>query len=196
MNDHGDVEETDGEQQTHRLSTIRESMDSSLAGSINSSSFASQSFAEFQSEPESLRGSLRTESQTHLCTNDFGTPNQVQPTRRPTRPSFLTSARPLSPISSSNETTPTESPAQRPRFLAFPNLLSKKLNKSFLNSSSASASTPSPMEPKPIFEAESPDELALVEAAYLYNCRLIKRTPQSLTVMMPGMEIQYLLVLL
>lgn len=43
-----------------------------------------------------------------------------------------------------------------------------------------------PSESKPIFEAESPDELALVETAYCYNCRLTKRTPTSATVSMPG----------
>lgn len=46
-------------------------------------------------------------------------------------------------------------------------------------------STPSPYELKPIFEAESPDELALVDAAYNYGCRLIKRTPSTITVETP-----------
>jgi hypothetical protein len=186
MNNMGDVEDTnDGEAQGHRLSTIRESMDSSLAGSVNSASFVSPAFVDCQNEQEGTKGALPLESQNHLSTNyELGISNQVQGSRRPNR---LLSARPLSPISSSNETTPTDSPANRPRFLPFPNLLSKKLSKSFLlNNSSASTSTPSPMEPKPIFEAESPDELALVEAAYLYNCRLIKRSPLSMTVMMPG----------
>ncbi|XP_021953805.2 probable phospholipid-transporting ATPase VD isoform X3 [Folsomia candida] len=191
MNDHGDVEEPDGEVAAHRLSVIRESMDSSLAGSINNTSFTSQSFTDFQSSnPESRQDSLRSDSlQTNICTNDLVIPNQVQGVRRPSRHLMLKpDTRPLSPISSSNETTPTESPAQRPRFLTFQNVLSKKLSKTLLlnNSSAAPTNTPSPMEPKPIFEAESPDELALVEAAYLYNCRLIKRSPQSLTVMMPG----------
>lgn len=40
---------------------------------------------------------------------------------------------------------------------------------------------------KPIFEAESPDELALVETAYRYNIRLINRAPGTATVIMPGM---------
>lgn len=39
---------------------------------------------------------------------------------------------------------------------------------------------------KPIFEAESPDELALVETAYRYNIRLINRAPGTATVIMPG----------
>lgn len=41
------------------------------------------------------------------------------------------------------------------------------------------------MELKPIFEAESPDELALVDAAYSYNVKLLKRTPTSVTVEVP-----------
>lgn len=45
--------------------------------------------------------------------------------------------------------------------------------------------TPSPIELKPIFEAESPDELALVDAAYNYGCRLIQRTPTSVSVKTP-----------
>lgn len=45
--------------------------------------------------------------------------------------------------------------------------------------------TPTPLELKPIFEAESPDELALVEAAYSYNVKLLKRTPTSVTVEVP-----------
>lgn len=45
--------------------------------------------------------------------------------------------------------------------------------------------TPSPFELKPIYEAESPDELALVDAAYTYNCRLLKRTPTLVSVELP-----------
>lgn len=45
--------------------------------------------------------------------------------------------------------------------------------------------TPSPCELKPIYEAESPDELALVGAAYSYNCKLRKRTPTAITLSTP-----------
>ncbi|KAK9694502.1 hypothetical protein QE152_g33510 [Popillia japonica] len=45
--------------------------------------------------------------------------------------------------------------------------------------------TPSPKDSKPIFEAESPDELALVDAAYNYDCKLLKRSPTSVTVELP-----------
>ncbi len=44
----------------------------------------------------------------------------------------------------------------------------------------------SPNVVKPIFEAESPDELALVETAYCYNVRLIRRSPTCATVITPG----------
>ena len=40
--------------------------------------------------------------------------------------------------------------------------------------------------PKPIYEAESPDELALVDAAYAYHVRLLKRTPTTVSVSLPG----------
>lgn len=57
--------------------------------------------------------------------------------------------------------------------------------KAKLNQKIANSSTPSPFGLKPIFEAESPDELALVDAAYNYGCRLIQRTPTSVTVETP-----------
>lgn len=69
----------------------------------------------------------------------------------------------------------------RPKILNVPSmLLSTVKNRKFLNSSvlSKSSNKSSPViEIKPYFEAESPDELALVEMAFLYNCQLIKRTP-------------------
>jgi hypothetical protein len=39
---------------------------------------------------------------------------------------------------------------------------------------------------KPLYEAESPDELALIDAAYAYKCKLLKRSPDRLTVSLPG----------
>jgi hypothetical protein len=36
------------------------------------------------------------------------------------------------------------------------------------------------------YEAESPDELALVKAAYRYGCRLIRRTPDTVQIWLPG----------
>ena len=46
--------------------------------------------------------------------------------------------------------------------------------------------TPSPMDIKPIYEAESPDELALVDAAYKYGCRLLKRSLHNVLISLPG----------
>lgn len=43
----------------------------------------------------------------------------------------------------------------------------------------------SPFQVKPIYEAESPDELALVDAAYSYNIKLLQRTPNSVIVDVP-----------
>ncbi|CAG9822413.1 unnamed protein product [Phaedon cochleariae] len=78
---------------------------------------------------------------------------------------------------------------QRPKLLDIPSIIYKKdsnltdeqkarLNRDVSNTSS-------PFELKPIFEAESPDELALVDAAYIYGCRLVKRTPTAVTVETP-----------
>lgn len=90
----------------------------------------------------------------------------------------------LSPICSSGESTPHGTPSPRPvRRLGF---LRGRGNKPHLVTPTPSSITPSPGEMKPIFEAESPDELALVDAAYTYNCRLLKRTPQHVTVNVPG----------
>lgn len=46
--------------------------------------------------------------------------------------------------------------------------------------------TPTTGDTKPIFEAESPDEIALVEAAYSYNCRLVRKTAHYATLYVPG----------
>lgn len=55
------------------------------------------------------------------------------------------------------------------------------------NSSCDSRSvTPSPMDLKPIYEAESPDELALVDAAYKYGFRLLRRSLHNVLVSIPG----------
>lgn len=118
---------------------------------------------------------------------------------------------PLSPIASSPEeggSTPTDSPGtNRPKHLQLPplglGLFSKLVSSSTSlhkhNSSTARASpTPTPYELRPIYEAESPDELALVDAAYAYNVKLLKRTPGTAVVSLPGeglMEFQVLHVL-
>lgn len=77
----------------------------------------------------------------------------------------------------SRTTTPT-----RPNKLALPFL-------NFVTSPSRRTMTPSPTpssQLQPIYEAESPDEIALVDAASRYGCRLLRRTPDSVTVMLPG----------
>lgn len=96
----------------------------------------------------------------------------------------------LSPIPSSNDSSPTnerheESKPDRPKLLNVPALLFVG-RKSKGNQTNNRSTTPSPCELKPIFEAESPDELALVDAAHSYDCRLLKRTPISASLIVPG----------
>ena len=56
--------------------------------------------------------------------------------------------------------------------------------------SARASPTPTPYELRPIYEAESPDELALVDAAYAYNVKLLKRTPGTAVVSLPGTTTQ------
>lgn len=105
----------------------------------------------------------------------------------------LNAQRPLSPIDSSAETTPSESPAPplRPRFLQLPSLASAHsfftLRRSSTPSSDVSSlpATPS-SERKYLYEAESPDELALIDASCAYNIRLVQRSAHHVAVYLPG----------
>ncbi|KAF6198978.1 hypothetical protein GE061_007001 [Apolygus lucorum] len=123
-------------------------------------------------------------------------PSLKEPTSYVARP---TSLRPrmkptLSPISSSAESSPTTQPKSsptRPRLLNVPSMFFKKAKNGKSPKTSSDGS-------KPIFEAESPDELALVQMAYIYNCRLVKRTPTKAIVSLPGeniMEFELLKIL-
>ncbi|XP_052894439.1 phospholipid-transporting ATPase VD isoform X1 [Anopheles moucheti] len=55
-----------------------------------------------------------------------------------------------------------------------------KFHKSFSQGSTSPASI------RPIYEAESPDELALVNAAFSYDCCLVNRSPNHALVSVPG----------
>lgn len=109
----------------------------------------------------------------------------------------------LSPISSSAETSPmSESPPMKLKAITptarvkslvakLPKGPFKSNNKNKFNMNSvkfpkslSQGSTPS--DRRPIFEAESPDELALVNAAYSYDCCLINRSPNHVLVNVPG----------
>jgi hypothetical protein len=126
------------------------------------------------------------------------------------------SSKPLSPIASSPDGSPSSpqppaaavinaaetAPASTPQLNLWPRLpsimnpLAKIVSYGSTHSllkhlSMGGRSTPttggvSEPEVKPLYEAESPDELALVDAAYAYSCRLLKRTPQSVSVLLPG----------
>ncbi|KAF4521458.1 hypothetical protein B566_EDAN001755 [Ephemera danica] len=91
----------------------------------------------------------------------------------------------LSPICSSGESTPHGTPSPRPA-RRLTDFLRSRGPKQQAVTPTPSSITPSPGDMKPIFEAESPDELALVDAAYTYNCKLLKRTPQHITLHVPG----------
>uniref|UniRef100_A0AAR5PE88 Phospholipid-transporting ATPase n=1 Tax=Dendroctonus ponderosae TaxID=77166 RepID=A0AAR5PE88_DENPD len=103
----------------------------------------------------------------------------------------------LSPIESVENSESMEGQASsrslRPKLLSIPSIgfLSRKSN-STVNLTDEekvklghAASPLSPSDLKPIYEAESPDELALVDAAYIYKCRLLRRTPTEVTVDVP-----------
>lgn len=47
-----------------------------------------------------------------------------------------------------------------------------------------------PFKIKPIFESESPDELALVDCSFRYNCRLLSRTLEMAVLALPGELVQ------
>lgn len=105
----------------------------------------------------------------------------------------------LSPIDSvdtspTSETLQSQTPkTQRPKLLNIPSIAFLKKNngnnltdEQKVKLNQQRSTTPSPHDVKPIYEAESPDELALVDAAYNYGCRLLKRTPTMATVETPS----------
>ncbi|XP_017071881.2 phospholipid-transporting ATPase VA isoform X1 [Drosophila eugracilis] len=116
----------------------------------------------------------------------------------------------LSPISSSAESSPnseSESPSPPMKNKALSNSISPTVRaKAVINSKITSIATflnaktqgkrlklPSSKtetiyrtaDGRPLYEAESPDELALVNAAYSYDCCLLNRSPNQILVSMP-----------
>ncbi|XP_065358631.1 phospholipid-transporting ATPase VD isoform X1 [Calliphora vicina] len=115
----------------------------------------------------------------------------------------------LSPISSSAESTPTsESPPMKLKSISHaisPTgrakaainskinsittfLNAKTQNKRLANKLQQQKNNPTYQTPdgRPLYEAESPDELALVNAAYSYECCLINRSPNHILVSVPN----------
>ena len=102
--------------------------------------------------------------------------------RRATPTSSPSSPKPASSLSnhSCNSNSNCASPIR-------PNLLNIEGAHGYLGPHNNQATpTPSPMDMKPIYEAESPDELALVDAANKYGCRLLRRTIHDILVTLPG----------
>ena len=118
------------------------------------------------------------------------TPLKPDPNLAPKRPQKLPFYNnPLSPIASSPENSPPTSPIlTRPKKLEIPGLLTKFLSNRDLSTSIAKSSrspTPTPLASRPLYEAESPDELALVDAAFAYNCKLQQRNPTKVVISLP-----------
>ena len=126
----------------------------------------------------------RITTYTSLPPTTSSTPAYQLPASTSRRPRLLnilpsTGGRALSPIQS-NPTTPGESPGSRPKstnLSNFLNPLSKLANLTANHSLGKSGKNKvlAKSESRPIYEAESPDELALVDAAYAYNFKLLKR---------------------
>lgn len=70
--------------------------------------------------------------------------------------------------------------------LGIPSMITKRLSPMRFSPNSTPPDTAKPDDsPQAIYEAESPDELALVHAARAYNVTLVKRTPRSAIVTLP-----------
>ncbi|XP_037957548.1 probable phospholipid-transporting ATPase VA isoform X2 [Teleopsis dalmanni] len=116
----------------------------------------------------------------------------------------------LSPISSSAETTPTSespplkmksisnsvSPTGRAKAVINSKIISltsflnnKTQSKRLATKFSQSKQTYRTADGRPLYEAESPDELALVNAAYSYDCCLINRSPNHILVSLPNVGV-------
>ncbi|EEC05352.1 ATPase, putative, partial [Ixodes scapularis] len=130
------------------------------------------------SEPQNMNGS-------GLYINNGGA-FSTSPERRRAQRNHPTAPSPPSAIPPSlRASSPTESRCSTP-------VRPTKLPLPFLGlrtSPARKTATPSPTpssQLQPIYEAESPDEIALVDAAYRYGCRLLRRSPDSVVVMLPG----------
>ncbi|XP_045133303.1 phospholipid-transporting ATPase VA-like isoform X2 [Portunus trituberculatus] len=125
--------------------------------------------------------------------------------------------RPLSPIAPSPRSTPPRTPESSPRYPESPSInihmnpipvqnpshhsldpMPEPSNTSpprptllniqpELSYQQLPSVTPPPLDIKPIYEAESPDELALVDAAYKYGFRLLRRSLHNILVSIPGL---------
>lgn len=116
----------------------------------------------------------------------------------------------LSPISSSAESTPTsDSPPlkikSKPSQYLSPTGRAKEVINYKLKTFTSFLNTKAPVKrlanklkiqtdltidnTRPMYEAESPDEIALVNAAYNYDCCLINRSPNHILVSLPGSNV-------
>lgn len=150
-------------------------------------------------DPENLRQNLTNDRYARLTESRSVTPSP--PLHEHTVLSDISCNSNVPSFSTSNSTEPPSSnhimaeiddepvaKFSRPKLLNIPvsRLFPGKKNLTDEQKSKLARSpTPSPCELEPIFEAESPDELALVSAANSYNCKLHKRTLNLVTVSLP-----------
>jgi len=90
---------------------------------------------------------------------------------------------------SSEENYPNESPISKQKSLNLPSLLNPFSKfKGYSTNKERPEVFPEivPPEARPLYEAESPDELALVDAAFAYQCKLLNRSPTSCAISLPG----------
>ena len=167
---------------------------------MSESTSSSLTTAPLQPEPSLSTPTPTVKFENISCEREKHTLNKQKSKLLDIFPNFA--RRSLSPIPSSPEELPStpvngtvdddmKSQAHlRPKHLQLPGIFSKLLaatsSVSLGKLNSSRSPTPTPSDFRPIYEAESPDELALIDAAYAYNCKLLRRSPTSAIVHLPG----------
>lgn len=170
---------------------------------MNASGIIESNIYEKDNNSQTERNSNNVESTTSSQSNDKYTRLEESRSVTPSPPlnPYVQDARRANPHVPSLSTIVDTSPISevvvesgnskgcRPKLLNIPPIpfLSKRTgNLTDEQKAKLNSTTPSPYDVKPIFEAESPDELALVDAAYTYGCKLVKRTPTQVSVDVPN----------
>lgn len=111
--------------------------------------------------------------------------NSAMATKKPHKDRMSSSGTNLDKISPSTSPTPSNASTDtkasvKKLFAVLPNPFGSPSPKK------EPSRSPSPMPSKPIYESESPDEVALVTAAYRYGIKLLKRNADMVMVSMPS----------
>ena len=114
----------------------------------------------------------------------------------------LNKAKPVQQISLLNERyrrlseSPCSTPSSKFRVRSSTNSLNPSESGETPSEGSISSSCLSDFSYNMRYEAESPDELALVKAASAYGCRLCQRSPEKVSVYLPGLFLNFCKALL